>query len=337
MREKIIRGICYFSDTPDRGVLKGISRIAARLEDHGYALQTKRICFQGQTIREVDSLFRNERLFLSVGSLDRQSAGEQIHDFCRAENVAFHLDLSEGVVPKDTDLLFKIIEMKPEKTFSFAYTFRNARSSPFFPSAAYEKNGFSIGLQATDLAEGCSCLGEWLDSMKSVWEEICNLFQEQSDFLGIDSSVAPLFTGKGSLVNFIRRIGYSFPESTTRDVYLQISKYIRSNNPRPVGLCGLMFPCLEDFELAEEYDQGNFYVERNVYLSLHSGVGIDTYPIGIDESPARVFEILVLLKELSEKYGKPLSARFVSDGKARLGERTDFRNPYLKDVVVRPL
>ncbi len=98
-----------------------------------------------------------------------------------------------------------------------------------------------------------------------------------------------------------------------------------------------MFPCLEDFELAEEYDQGNFSIERNVYLSLHSGVGIDTYPIGIDESPARVFEILVLLREFSEKYGKPLSARFVSDGKARLGERTDFRNPYLKDVIVRPL
>lgn len=58
-------------------------------------------------------------------------------------------------------------------------------------------------------------------------------------------------------------------------------------------------------------------VEKNIYLSLHSGVGIDTYPIGIDE--------------------KPLSARFVSDGKAKIGEETDFKNKYLKDVLIKPL
>ena len=28
--------------------------------------------------------------------------------------------------------------------------------------------------------------------------------------------------------------------------------------------------------IAEEYEKGNFSIERNVYLSLHSGLGIDT-------------------------------------------------------------
>ena len=98
-----------------------------------------------------------------------------------------------------------------------------------------------------------------------------------------------------------------------------------------------MLPCLEDFELAEEYRQGNFTIERNIYLSLHSGLGIDTYPIGIDEAPERVFEILCLLQGLSQKYNKPLSARFVSDGRAKIGDMTDFKNQYLKDVVVRSL
>jgi len=47
--------------------------------------------------------------------------------------------------------------------------------------------------------------------------------------------------------------------------------------------------------------------------------------------------VLRLLQGLSVKYGKPLLVRFVSDGKAKTGERTDFRNPYMQDVVVRKL
>lgn len=98
-----------------------------------------------------------------------------------------------------------------------------------------------------------------------------------------------------------------------------------------------MFPCLEDFELAAEYEQSNFTIERNAFLSLHSGLGIDSYPIGVDERPERIAEVLKLIQGLSDKFRKPLSARFVSDGKANIGQLTHFENPYLKDVVVRPL
>lgn len=118
---------------------------------------------------------------------------------------------------------------------------------------------------------------------------------------------------------------------------MKITKFIKEENPHPVGLNGLMFPCLEDFELAEEYEKGEFTVERNVYLSLHSGLGIDTYPIAFDEKIERVVEILRLVQGFSNKYNKPLSARFVSDGKAKVGEKTDFQNQYLKDVVIRSL
>jgi uncharacterized protein (UPF0210 family) len=98
-----------------------------------------------------------------------------------------------------------------------------------------------------------------------------------------------------------------------------------------------MFPCLEDFELALEYEQGDFSIERNLFLSLHSGLGIDTYPIGIDESPEKVLNVLKLTQALSNKYKKPLSIRFVSDGKAKIGDRTDFKNQYLKDVKVKAI
>ncbi len=44
-----------------------------------------------------------------------------------------------------------------------------------------------------------------------------------------------------------------------------------------------------------------------------------------------------LVQALSAKYKKPLSVRFVSDGKARIGERTKFTSPYLKNVEMRRL
>jgi len=108
-------------------------------------------------------------------------------------------------------------------------------------------------------------------------------------------------------------------------------------NIKKVGLCGLMFPCLEDFEFAELYEQDKFSIERNMFLSLHFGLGIDTYPIGIDENPKRVVEILNLVRDFSKKYNKKLSVRFVSDGKAKIGEKTDFKNQYLKNVIIKSL
>jgi len=118
---------------------------------------------------------------------------------------------------------------------------------------------------------------------------------------------------------------------------MKITTFIKKKNPNPVGLCGLMFPCLEDFELADEYEKGNFSVERNIFLSLHSGLGIDTYPIGIDEDVKKVTNILKTVQGLSNKYKKPLSVRFISDGNSKIGEKTNFKNEYLKDVILKKL
>lgn len=289
-------------------------------------------------IKEIDEIFDDKSILLSVGTLNKLNAMKQLDDFFKAKNVFFNIDLSnKNITESDIEILFKIIKNRPSMTFNFAYVFNNVHSSPYFPSAFYRKNGFSIGLQPTDLSESCESLGEWLTKLKIVWNEITRIFNKNKDFLGVDSSIAPLFEGKGSFIYFIKRLGLDFSWSVTTDIYMKISQFIKTNNPKPTGLCGLMFPCLEDFELANEYEKGNFPIERNIFLSLHSGLGIDTYPIGVNESPERVAEILSLLKGLSNKYNKSLSARLVSDGKAKIGEKTNFQNQYLKDVIVRKL
>ena len=291
-------------------------------------------------IRGVFELDRrtDKPVLFSIGRQTYDRAESILPEFLAAKTVNFNVDLtSEHIDIRHTDLLSRVIRENAGKTFNFTYTFNNAASSPYFPSASYDTNGFTVGLQSTDLSEGCSTIQEWLDRMKAVWSEIDTICSSEEGFLGIDTSIAPLFAGRGSFIDFIKRTGRDFSRSVTTDVYLRIARFIHEAYPKKVGLCGLMFPCLEDFELAAEYEQGNFPIERNAFLSLHSGLGIDSYPIGVDERPERIAEVLTLVQGLSNKYQKPLSARFVSDGKANIGQLTHFGNPYLKDVVVRPL
>lgn len=337
MPNKIIRTICYFTDNPNNQILKRIEEIVRLLTKKDYIIQTKRICAP-INFREIEDKIADVSILLSIGTLSYDKTITQLNDFYSSKNVFFNIDLSTEVISKKhTQVLFDIIKNRASKTFNSAYVFNNEQSTPYFPSANYTVSGFSIGLQPTDLSENCHSLENWFTNLSNIWSEIDELFRDDIDFLGIDSSVAPLYQGKSSLVNFIKRLGLTFSQSTTTETYLQISKFIKENNPRPIGLCGLMFPCLEDFELADEYENDQFSIERNIYLSLHCGLGIDTYPIGIDERPERVLEVLKLLQGLSNKYNKPLSMRFVSDGKAKIGEKTDFQNQYLKDVIIKKL
>ncbi len=337
MTQKIVRSICYFSDKPAVEIIDRLEALEQKLTEKNYLVQTKRIVAANSTISVLNELFREKNLFIGAGSFNREQSKVQLNSFFESGNISFNLEIDDYVKAEDIDLLFTIINTKPEKTFNFSYTFSNVYSSAFFPAANYKENGFSIGLQPTDLTEGCSGLDDWLHRMKEVWEELNSVFATENDFLGIDSSIAPMYSGHSSLVNLMKNIHGSFTNSVTSNSYVKLSAFIKSQNPVPVGLCGLMFPCLEDFELAQEYENGNFSIERNIFLSLHSGLGIDTYPIGIDESSERVQQLLNLLLSLSKKYNKPLSARFVSDGKARIGEQTDFQNQYLKDIIVRAL
>ncbi len=337
MAQKIIRTICAFTDNLNSDTIKKLNDVRSQLEDNGYIIQTKRVCVATKEFHPLIP-YDDGSLFLSLGSLSSQEVPALLNDFYTSKNVSFNIDLTnEEITEEHAQILFDVIKNKPRKTFNFTYVFNNSHSSPFFPSATYNSNGYAIGLQPTDLAEGCGSVDEWLSSMKTVWKEIHTMFASDGQFLGIDSSIAPLFQGQSSFINFIKRLGITFSPSTTTDIYMKITKFIKEENPKPIGLNGLMFPCLEDFELAEEYEKGEFSIERNVYLSLHSGLGIDTYPIAVDEKIGRVVEILKLVQGLSNKYKKPLSVRFVSDGKAKLGEKTDFQNQYLKDVLIRAL
>ena len=335
---KIIRTVCIFDNELSQKTLDRVKFLSQKLAENGFEIQTKRVCTQDLSFSEAESLVKDSEVIVSLGNYSVDELSTKLDEFYQTDQVYLNVDLStEKIDQRVYDLLFAVINNKPGLTFNFTFSFNVPPSSPFFPSSYYEQNGFSVGLQSTDLAEDCGSLAEWFENQKAVWNEIMEIFKNDPDFLGIDSSIAPFDSGKSSLVNFVKKLGYEFRDSVITDLYTQMTQFIKKENPKPVGLCGLMFPALEDFELTDEYELGEFSLERNVFLSLHSGLGIDTYPIGMDEKPEKVLGVLKLIQALSKKYQKPLSCRFVSDGKAKIGEQTDFKNQYLKDVKVRPL
>jgi hypothetical protein len=336
--KKIVRTLCCFAARSDARTEARLHVLADRLTAAGYQIQTLRVCSPGLSPAELDGAVRDPATLLSLGSIPVEDVDALLPSVFGMDRVAFNTDLTHADIgPEHVRLLFRMIAEKPAATFLFAYVFDHVASSPYFPSARYERDGFSVGLQATDLAAGCNSLDEWLLRMEAAWQELASMFESEPDFLGIDSSIAPLYEGDSSLVHFVRRLGYGLGEAVTSDLFLSMTNFIKTHNPRPVGLCGLMLPCLEDFELAAEYDRGGFPLERNLFASLQCGLGIDTYPIGVDQDPERVSQVLRLVQGLAVRFNKPLSVRLVSDGAARIGERTDFRNRYLKDVTVRPL
>lgn len=336
--KKVVRTVCLFRKTVTEQDYKTLDDISSALEKSGFEIQTKRICLQKYDPEINDKELFEKDILLGLGSVMFAELKERIDNFIASANKNITLDLSkESISTEHVDILFKIIAESPGNTFNFTYGFNTPVSSPYFPSAIYGQDCFSVGLQPTDLAEGCNSLGEWLERMQETWNELNGVLNQFDGYLGIDSSIAPIFEGSGSLVHFIKRISIDFSESVVTDTYTRISKFIKENNPKPVGLCGLMFPCLEDFELADEYEKGNFTIERNIFLSLHSGLGIDTYPIAIDQNREKIVNVLRLVQQLSNKYNKPLSVRFVSDGKAKIGEKTDFKNQYLEDIIVREI
>lgn len=334
---KIIRSICVFTDKPSDSDTVKLEEIENKLIAEGYQIQTKRLCTKYTPISEIESATPKSVGYISIGKVSLAQLSGQLDDFLKSNRVTFNFDLTDEVITdRHIDFLFDVIAKRAEHTFNFSYSFNAPSSSPFFTTTNYEQNGFSLGLQSADLSEGCESLDEWFKNMSEVWSELIQIFGEDSEFLGIDSSIAPLFDN-GSYIAFMKKLHTSFSSSVISDSYTRASNFIKTLNPKPVGLNGLMFPALEDSELAKEYDNGNFGIERNIFLSLHSGLGVDTYPIGINESPERIKNILKLTQSLSNKYSKPLSVRFVSDGVAKIGDRTKFENQYLKNVTIRPL
>lgn len=332
----IVRSVCLAVRELTPESMARLDHLVGLLEASDMTVQTRRVLSPGPIARFRD-VFTAHETYFSIGQVSLAGLADQWDDFLLDDRVSCFIDLTESPPTMEhVDMLFRLIKHSPGKTFHLSFSTNTPAGSPFFPTARFELEGFSVGLQAANLA-GRGSIQEWRQRMINVWAGVENCFSSYGDYLGIDSSMTSLGSGEGSLVHHATRFQNSFQRSWLTSFYVDLTEFLSTRNPRPTGLCGLMLPCLEDFELAREYEAGNFEVADNLYLSMHSGLGIDTYPIGVDEDPHTILDILQLSRALSLKHQKCISVRFISDGRARIGDRTHFQNKYLKDVLVRPL
>src|SRR3989338_3697689 len=198
--KKIIRSICLFTQSPDQSSFDDLKSFQKQLISRGFEVQTLRLCSPSLVkIMEMEKAYSQNGYIFGVGSITSQTIYKYLNRLLGCANTHWHLDLTVKEIEKsDAQILFGIIETSADKTFNFTYVFNNRSSSPFFPSAAFGIEGFSLGLQSADLSLGCNSLHEWLEIQKSVWLEIYNMFASDSRFLGLDSSVAPLVSQSGS-------------------------------------------------------------------------------------------------------------------------------------------
>ena len=340
MSNKIIRSLCYYTDNPGPHTVARLQALQSLFESRGFALQTLRIaCPDGLfEVAELEAkLQAYPELLLSIGHLEPEAVQTALPSFRRSPKVFFHRRIDQGFAPGDWPMLQSLWRKAPLKSFHLAFNACCPASSPFFPSARYEREGFSVGLQSTNLAAEVPNFKAWLQRQQEVWLELADLLAAQPDALGIDSSIAPLGRGAGSLVHWLEQWLGSWEKAVQSSIFMDMTAFIRAQNPWPVGLCGLMLPCLEDFQLAEQYEKGAFSLERNLFLSLHCGLGIDTYPAPLDTPLERLQDLGEQVRRLALKYQKCLSIRLIADGKSQAGQVSDFQNHYLQDAVLQTL
>ena len=172
MPPKIIRSLCLFTDILSIDQEYRLNALSDILQRAGFEVQTRRIVTGGQRISSLQQQWPETSLFIGAGTLTREETLSQLPAFLASSNISFNLEIKDHVRTEDVDILFDIIRYRPEKTFNFSYTFCNPPSSPYFPAAHYQQNGFAVGLQPTDLSEDCDSLHTWLYRTKQLWDEL---------------------------------------------------------------------------------------------------------------------------------------------------------------------
>ena len=160
-------------------------------------------------------------------------------------------------------------------------------------------------------------------------------------YRGIDTSVNPAIDQRRTLVDCFALVGGArrpFGGNGTLATCEMLTRAIdgrRLAALRTCGYCGLMLPVCEDGGLAAATERPTrVSVTSLLAYSAVCGIGLDTTPLPGDASVAQLAAIFADVHALSRKWSKPLTARLFPVPGVALGERTDFRHPYLCDAFV---
>jgi uncharacterized protein (UPF0210 family) len=103
------------------------------------------------------------------------------------------------------------------------------------------------------------------------------------------------------------------------------------------GFSGLFLPVLEDAVLARRAAEGSLTVMDLLLYSAVCGTGLDTVPLPGDTPPDVLAAVLLDLAVLSQRLGKPLTARLMPIPGKAAGDLTQFDFAYFANSRVLPV
>ncbi len=316
-------------------------------------------------LRELDHLAGTDGFMISVGPAmqhvgdDAHEAGLLANALAPAENMngSVIIGAEDGIhwdaVGAAAGVIAFLAEHSPrsQANFNFAAVSMVPPGTPFFPAGYNSGNDhqFAIGLQSANvIAEALTGaknpeaaenairekLGAFAVQIEGIGKDVAQ--QTGWKYEGIDLSPAPLKrVSIGAAIEAYT--GSWLGSSGTLSAAALITRAIQSIPVTRAGYSGLMLPVLEDSTIARRWSEGSISIDGLLAYSSVCGTGLDTIPLPGRVSPEQLIKILGDVASLSVKWKKPLSARLLPIAGKDAGDRTDFDNPRLVNVLLRPL
>jgi uncharacterized protein (UPF0210 family) len=251
--------------------------------------------------------------------------------------------------------LLKYVEehsLHSQGNFNFAATAMLKPYAPFYPGSYHTGSGrrFAIGLESANVVEEvftetgnqpeiarerlAKALGEHAQAVEAIALSIER--ETHWTYLGLDTTPVPM--PGVSIARAIERLtGVPFGSSGTLTATASITAALRQIPVRQIGYPGLMLPVLEDNVLAQRWSEGTYDMDSLLAYSAVCGTGLDTVPLPGEVSEQQLERIIGDVASLAFKWRKPLAARLLPVYGKKVGERTEFDDPFLVNTTLRPL
>lgn len=355
-----IRTVTYFIDEDIRHIESGIEHAALRLSEakealSAYETQTLRAACRpeimykegGNIFRHIDSVCAdNDVHFFSCGYTSEPELIKRIPEYIGNTERLFMssacvsgASIDEDALNASAHAIMGLSEIE-NGNLRFCAGASIKPDTPFFPASFTGRKGFTLGLEAGDVLFGAFRDGNTEHEKMSLFierfsEETANirqLLKGNSEFLGIDTSMAPGFDKESSVAYaYNAYLGKPFGAQGTKELTRDINAVLKSFDGH-VGYSGLMFPVMEDVGLAE-YSE-HYCIEDLIDYSTVCGCGLDTVPVPGSAGHEQIAYLIRRIAENAIQYRKPLSARIMPAKGKRAGEIAVSTSPYLVDCRV---
>jgi uncharacterized protein len=257
-------------------------------------------------------------------------------------------------IHRTSELVKYVSEHSPrsEGTSNFTATAMLKPLSPFFPGSYHTGAGrqFAIGFEGANVVgevfakdkgnanAATADLTTALTKHMAVAEAVGRKVAAETGwtYVGVDPTPAPV--GDVSIAAAIEAFtGAKFGSSGTLTAARIITAAVKAVPQKQTGYSGLMVPVMEDKLLSQRWAEGTYDIDSLLAYSAVCGTGLDTIPLPGDVSLEQMDRMFSDVATLAVKWNKPLSARLQPIFGKKVGDRTEFQDPYFFNTTLRAL